>query len=82
LQEFFFNGQVFSLSPMVHFEWDDEKSKPIFLIKWHHINDQSVEKYILLLDNKEIYYVFFFITDFLLFSFMKYFIGKSTAIFV
>jgi hypothetical protein len=64
---------------MVKFEWPDENSKPICVIKWQHINDQSAEKYILILDKKEIYYVFLII-DFLLLS-MKYSIGKSTIIF-
>jgi hypothetical protein len=69
--------KIYSLNPIVNFEW--ENSKPTCVIKWQHINDQSAEKYILILDKKEIYYVFLII-DFLLLS-MKYSIGKSTIIF-
>jgi len=64
---------------MVNFDWAHGNSKPTCVIKWQHINDPSAEEYILILDKKEIYYVFLII-DFLLLS-MKYSIGKSTIIF-
>jgi hypothetical protein len=62
---------------MVYFEWDDE-IKPVLRVEWKHDTDQPIERYILLLDDKEIQYVCFIIN--FLFLSMKYFLGRSKII--
>ncbi|CAF1040556.1 unnamed protein product [Rotaria sordida] len=55
---FFFNGQIFALSPIIRFD-HNEKDPSTFnvIIKWYHIGDRYAQKYIVCLDEKEIHYI-------------------------
>ncbi len=66
---------------MINFEWidDDSNVNVIVIVKWHHVDDESVQKYVLCLDNKEIHYVVLLI-EFVNDS-IQYLIGRSPIIF-
>ncbi|CAF1500582.1 unnamed protein product, partial [Rotaria sordida] len=51
---FVFTGEILTLSSIIHFDYIEETSNFNVTIKWYHIGDDYAEKYVVLLDNKEI----------------------------
>ncbi|CAF1366742.1 unnamed protein product, partial [Rotaria sp. Silwood1] len=53
---FVFTGQILTLSSIIRFHYVKETSTFNVIVKWYHIGDHYAQKYVILLDDKEIQY--------------------------